>query len=46
MVYRLIFHFAVMVRSSAGIVSGMALSHPSKVYPVRVGAAGAVTGAP
>ena len=39
-------HCAVTVRFSAGIVAGSAGSHPVKVYPSLVGAAGAVTCAP
>ena len=45
-VYRFIFHEAVIVRSSAGIFAGIALSHPLKVYPVLVGSAGAVIAVP
>ena len=45
-VYRLISHCAVTVISSAGMVVGISLSQPIKVYPSLVGSAGAVIGVP
>ncbi len=35
-------HVAVKVRLSAGIVAGIAASHPLKVYPSLLGFSGAV----
>jgi hypothetical protein len=42
--YVLICQLAVIVVSSAGIVDGISLFHPKKVYPSFVGLLGAVTG--
>ena len=46
MVYLLIFHCAVTVIFSAGMVVGISVSQPIKVYPSLVGAAGAVIAVP
>lgn len=40
------FHCAVTVISSAGMVVGISLPQPIKVYPSLVGSAGAVIGVP
>ena len=41
----MIFHWAVIVLFSAGIVEGIVWSQPENVYPSLVGLAGFVTGA-